>query len=106
MSNKSDLDHTAKIIWQLHQPVSSDLKRKNIMKNLSILLNSEFVATYVIDSKDKKPKRGFTLNIDEELVSKYEEYQFKGDIVTSSSIEFSDPVIIDNVLERKILEKK
>ena len=105
MLNKSDLDHTAKIVWKLQQPVSSDLKRRSVMRSLSELLNSDFVATYVIDKNSIKPERGFTLNIDKKLADKYEAYQFNDDIVTSISSRFSQPVIIDEVLDRKVLEK-
>lgn len=104
MLHEKDLAHTASIIWQLQQRVSSDLKRRNVIMSLSELLNAEYIASYIINIESKRPSRGFTLNIDQELIADYEAYQYSEDIVTPIASMYLEPVIIDEVLDRKKLE--
>ena len=100
-----ELDVFAGIVWKLRGTQTGDELRREIIRDISELLHADFVSSYIWNDSKRMSYDGVSINIEDKFLKDYEENGQPYDIVTPEMRKKKHAAIVDEVIDRRILEK-
>ncbi|SFB53630.1 regulatory protein, luxR family [Pseudomonas sp. NFIX10] len=101
----SELDLFAQIIWRLRTGGAGDDVRQQVLGDVTLLLRSDFGASYLWDSSRKLSTRCAAVNIDARMLREYDEQNHLRDTVTPVLRATRQAACVDEVIGRRCLER-
>ena len=101
----SELDLFAQVVWRLRTGGAGDEVRQQVIGDVTLLLRSDFGASYLWDNLRDRSTRCAAVNIDARMLKEYDEQIHMRDTVTPVLRAQRQPACVDDVISRRTLER-
>ncbi|CRM36495.1 LuxR C-terminal-related transcriptional regulator [Pseudomonas brassicacearum] len=100
-----ELDLFAQVVWRLRTGGAGDEVRQQVLGDVTLLLRSDFGASYLWDNGLSRSTRCAAVNIDAQMLREYDKRIHVNDVLTPALRSKRQAICVDDVISRRSLEQ-